>query len=101
MLPAHPPYSLRRLGTKKDTLSEWMLSASMCSLNRPSNTAMVSKAMDPHTNTLSNIATSRSGKIFVELIAINLHATYGDAHLNGQRRLRSKWTITQLRRHPD
>ena len=47
MLPAQPPNSRRSCGTRNETFSMWILSGRMCCLKRPSNTMMVSKAIEP------------------------------------------------------
>jgi hypothetical protein len=47
MLPAQPPKSRRKAGTKKDTFKMCNWSGKICSAKRPSKSMMVSKAKDP------------------------------------------------------
>src|SRR5207247_8648196 len=47
MLPAQPPKSRRRAGTRKDTLRMCNWSGRICSEKRPSKVMMVSNARDP------------------------------------------------------
>src|SRR5512139_3150094 len=49
MLPAQPPYSRRRSGTRKATFRMWIWSGRMWFLNWSRNTMMVSYAMEPQT----------------------------------------------------
>src|ERR1700733_2688170 len=52
MLPAQPPNSRRRPGTRNDTFRRWILSGRIWLLNLSLNTMMVSHAIDPQINAL-------------------------------------------------
>src|SRR3954452_21581067 len=50
MLPAHPPYSRRSVGTRNETLRMCSCSGRICCAKCPGKVVMVSKANEPQIN---------------------------------------------------
>src|SRR5690606_33222600 len=78
-----------------------MPSARMWSLKCPSNTAMVSNAMEPQIRTFSDISASQeSGKKYIQLASVGLQATQGAGKLHTHFAARRERPVAQIGRHP-
>src|SRR5512135_2199146 len=88
MLPAQPPKSRLRAGTRKDTFRMWSWSGRICSAKRPSKLMMVSKARDPQMTAAMVLFLWGSGVEGKQAVAGHARGAAGvDPHAHGARPL--------------